>query len=398
LSANPVVAWRAWPIIFKQKVLLDYLVLPAGRSLSQIDPHGTLVMGVTAFTGTATAWQPLQNSLTAASAAFVAQENQELRLQALQPYYAQLPAGRIALLPLNTAGPGANFAAATGLRDKWNALTEAQLVDTNSFNPTRYPLAFYLGGENYVKTVATAGDGKAAVTRYLAEGGTLVILASGPFPFYYGYGPSDQPGPADPLLPALGMPFLTFEQAPPGIYLRRYTNQTILHSVPDQFPFPPGDPRLRAVVGSAVNPANRYEPLLNALDPKGTNYGDPAVFLAFRTGPAKGGKVLYVWTTLLSGPQGTDIMADLVTWIVDATLRPPATAINSVLVSNANYFALHIAAVSNLDYLIEARDSLSTGTWLSLADLGSAPTNRSLWYTNSISATSSRFYRVGVGP
>src|SRR2546422_5946523 len=42
---------------------------------------------------------------------------------------------------------------------------------------------------------------RSAVTRYLAGGGTLVVLASGPFPFYYGYGPNDQPGPADPLLP-----------------------------------------------------------------------------------------------------------------------------------------------------------------------------------------------------
>src|SRR5581483_52242 len=34
------------------------------------------------------------------------------------------------------------------------------------FNATRYPLAFYLGSENYVKTVVTSGDGKAAITKY----------------------------------------------------------------------------------------------------------------------------------------------------------------------------------------------------------------------------------------
>ena len=398
LSGNPVLAWRGWPIIFKQKVLLDYLVIPAGRGLSQVNPNGTLVMGITAFTGAASDWQVFQDRLTAASAVFVQQETQQLRLLALHSYYAQLPSGRMALLPLNTAGPGANFAAATGLPSKWDALTEQQFVDTNSFNAARYPLAFYLGGENYVKTVATAGDGKTAITRYLAGGGTLVILASGPFPFYYGYGPADQPGPADPFLPTLGMPIQGFEQAPPGIFMRRYTNQTILHSVPDQFAFPPGDPRLRAVPGSAVNPANRYEPLLNSVDPQGTNYGDPAVFLAFHTGPANGGKILYVWTTLLSGPQGTDIMADLVTWVIDATLRPPPPQISSVFVPSANYLALHIDAISNLDYLIEARNSLNTGQWTSLADLSSAPTNRSLWHTNSVTGTSSRFYRISVGP
>lgn len=398
LSGNPVLAWQAWPIIFKQKVLLDYAVLPAGRSVNQVNPNATWLMGVTAFTGTPSAWQAFQTNLAAASATFVQQEHQALRLLALQPYYAQLPAGRIALLPLNTAGPGANFAAATGLDQKWDALTELQLVDTNQFNPVRYPLAFYLGGENYVKTVLTAGDGKTAMMRYLAGGGTLVILASGPFPFYYGYGPSDQVGPADPLLPALGMPFLTFEQAPPGIYMRRYTNQAILQSVPDQFAFPPGDPRLRAINGAGVSSVNRYEPLLNAVDTRGTNYGDPAAFLAFHTGPAKGGKILYVWTTLLSGPQGTGIMADLVTWILDAALRPPAPMIHSIFVPSANYLALQLDASSNLDYLIETRNSFSAGDWSFMADLSSAPVNRSLWLTNLINGTTSRFYRVSVGP
>jgi hypothetical protein len=398
VSGNPVLAWRGWPVIFNQKVLLDYALLPAGRLLSQVNPNGSVVMGLTAFTGTSGDWQPFQRALLSASATFMQEQNQELRLQALQQSYAQLPAGKIALLPLDTPGPAANFAAATGLRDKWDALTEAQLIDTNRFNANRYPLAFYLGGENYVKTVVSAGDGKTAVTRYLAGGGTLVILASGPFPFYYGYGPADQPGPADPLLPALGMPIQGFEQAPAGIFMRRYTNQTILHSVPDQFDFPPGDQRLRAVIRSGVNPANRYMPLLSAMDAQGNSYGDPAVFLAFHTGAANGGKVLYVWTTLLSGPQGQDIMADVVSWILDATLRPPPAQIDPVLVPTPGLFALHINASSNLDYSVQARGSLNAGAWTVIADLQSAPTNRSVWYTNSISGLTNRFYRVAVGP
>ena len=125
---------------------------------------------------------------------------------ALRPRFAQLPAGKIALLPLNTSGAAANFAAFTGLNLKWQAITEPQLVDPAFFTAARFPLAFYLGSENYVKTVVTSGDAKAAVTRYLAGGGTLVVLATGPFPFYYGYGPDDQPGPADPLLPSFGFP------------------------------------------------------------------------------------------------------------------------------------------------------------------------------------------------
>lgn len=355
-------------------------------------------MGATAFNGTPVDWRPFQAALTNASAGFVQQEKQTLALEALRKSYAPLPPGRIALLPLATGGPGANFAAFTGLRDKWDVLTEAQLVDPTVFNATRYPVAFYLGGETYVKTVKTDGDGKAAITRYLAQGGTLVVLATGPFPFYYGYGPSDQPGPADPLLPELGMPFKSFEQAPPGIFMQRYTNQTILHSVPDQFAFPPGDPRLRAIDGSNVNRANRYQPLLKAIDSKGTDYGDPAVFLAFRTGPAKGGKILYVWSTLLAGPQGQAIMSDVVTWILNAALRPPNPKIRPLVLPNSNHAALHFNAASNLDYTVQVRNGLSVGGWFQTADLSSYPTNRSVWYTNYVGDLTSRFYRLGIGP
>ena len=398
LSGNPALFWRAWPIIFHRVVLADYALLPAGRALAQVNPNGTLVMGATAFTGSLAAWQTTQTNLAAASASFVEQENQDLALLALQPSYASLPDGKIALLPMNTAGAAANFAAATGLRKKWVALTETQFVDTNTFNAVRYPLAFYLGNENYVKTVSTTGDGKAAITNYLAGGGTLVILASGPWPFYYGYGPNDQSGPADPLLPTFGLSFQGFEQAPPGIFMLRYTNQTILHSISNQFPFPPGDPRLRAIAGSSVSTANRYVPFIKAVDPQGNYYGDAAFFIAFGTGSAKGGRIVYVWTTLLSGPQGQQIMADIVTWILDARLRPPRPQLHSLRVPDASHFAFSFDAASNLDYLVQYRNTLSAGGWLTLQDLSSAPTNRALSFTNATTSSASRFYRLAVAP
>jgi hypothetical protein len=336
--------------------------------------------------------------LTNASAAFIEQETQDMALLSLQASYAQLPAGRIALLPMNTAGAAANFAAATGLNKKWEAITEQQLVDTNIFNAARYPLAFYLGNENYVKTVTTNGDGKTAITRYLAGGGTIVILASGPFPFYYGYGPVDQPGPADQLLPALGLPIQGFEQAPPGIYMQRNTNQTILQSVPVNFPFPPGDQRLRAVNGGSVDPVNRYVPLIRAQDSGGTSYGDAAAFIAFRTGPARDGKIVYVWSTLLAGPQGQSIMADLVSWILDATLRPPQPRFNSIQLPDNVHAVFNFDATSNLDYVLQYRSSLTVGAWALLNDLLSVPTNRSIWATNNIEGINTRFYRLLVGP
>src|SRR6185369_3001050 len=131
-----------------------------GRTLAQVNPNGTLVMGATAFTGTLNDWQPVQTVLSNASAGFVDQETQLLALQALQTNYAQLPSGKIALLPLNTAGAAANFAAFTGLDKKWDVLSEQLFVNTNWFNAARYPVAFFLGGENYLKTVNFTGDGK----------------------------------------------------------------------------------------------------------------------------------------------------------------------------------------------------------------------------------------------
>ena len=397
LSGNPVLAWRAWPMIFQQKVLHDYAVVPVGRSLAQVQPGGTALMAVTAFTGAQSDWLPFQTNLLVASAAFVKQQLQDQAVLALQPGYASLPDGKIALLPLSTAGAAANFAAQTGLRKKWIVLTEAQYVDTNYFNAARFPVAFYLGSENYVKTVNTVGDGKAAITNYLTGGGTLVVLATGPFPFYYGYGPADASGPSDPLLPNFGLQFKSFETAPPGIYMLRYTNQGILHSVSNQFAFPPGDQRLRAINRSLLSPLNRYAPFIKAVDTLNNDYGDAAMFIVFNAGSGKNGRIVYVWTTLLSGPDGPSIMADIVTWILDAVLRPPRPQLNVLPRPDTTRFVFGFNAASNLDYVAQYRADLSAGSWALLQDLSPAITNRSVAVTNTISGAS-RYYRVGVGP
>jgi len=329
---------------------------------------------------------------------FVAAETERLAVLALQASFASLPTGKIAVLPLNQSGPMGNFAAATGLDQKWDLLSEQQFVSPTQFNAARYPLAFYLGSENYVKTVNTNGDGQLAVTRYLTNGGTLVVFATGPFPFYYGYGPNDQPGPADPLLPTYGLSIIGFETPPPGMYMQRFTNQAILRSVPSTFAFPPGDSRLRAIDPTAVSATHRYQPLVRARLVSGATYGDAAMFIAFGTGAAKGGKILYVWTSLLTGPQGTAILLDTVPWIVNATLRPPPPLFTSATLPDPTRAVFQFNAWSNLDYLMQVRTSLTAGSWTKLQDLLSAPTNRSVRFTNFTSGASSRFFRLGVGP
>ena len=94
--------WRGWPIIFNQMVLQDYAVLPPGRSLSQINPNGTLVMAATGFNGDTNAWLAEQAALTNASAAFVSQELQTIAVAGAgaASFSLLLLTGKIALLLL----------------------------------------------------------------------------------------------------------------------------------------------------------------------------------------------------------------------------------------------------------------------------------------------------------
>jgi hypothetical protein len=397
LSGKPALAWRGWPPIFQRVVLMDYALVPAGRLLREVDPQGTLLMAVTLFQGDQNAWAPVQTALAAAGADFLQAEMQRQAMLSLKASFAQLPADKLALLPRPASGAAAAFCAMTGLEDKWVALSETQLVDPAWFTAGRQRLAFYLSGERYVKTVAADGDGKAAVTRFLAGGGTLVLLASEPFPFFYGDGPGGKSGPADPLLPTLGLPIeIAFETAPPDLSVQVCPGQTILKSVPSAFPFPPGDPRLRPINRSRVDAAHRYVPLLRVTNAQGFSYGEAAAFIEFRAGPAKGGKILYVWSTLLSGPQGQAIMGDVVSWILDGTLRPPR--FDSIRALDSAHLVLTLMAMANLRYTLEYRDTLTAGAWSLLRDFPAALTNRTLAYTNLVSGLRSRFYRLAVRP
>lgn len=85
-------------------------------------------------------------------------------------------------------------------------------------------------------------------------------------------------------------------------------------------------------------------------------------------------------------------------WIVNATLRPPRPSFGAFQWPNKTHVAFNFNAQSNLDYVVQSRSSLSAGNWSKLLDFSSAPTNRSLWFTNSISGTSAGYFRLTVGP
>lgn len=397
LSGKPFLAWRGWPPIFTRVILGDYAVVPEGRTVRQVQPRGTLVTAATAYRGDSAGWGSFEAVLVAAGAEFAAAEAQRRALIEVRARLAALPAGKIAVLPRPSGGAGAAFGAMSGLRDKWVQLTEAQLVDTNFFNPVRFPLALYLSGEDYVKTVNTTGDGKTAVARYLARRGTLVLLSSGPFPFFYGYGPGDQAGPADVLLPTLGLPIENaFESLPTALTMVPHTSQTILTSLPAPFAFPPGDPRLRSINRARLNPADRYVPLIRVVDSQGRDYGDAAGYLELKSGVAKGGRILYVWSSLTAGPQGQAVMSDTLTWILSGTLRVPE--VSAIRVPSPGRVALGFDALPNLLYGVESRDSVVQGAWSLLASIAGGPTVRSLWWTNTVGSRPARFYRLSAQP
>jgi hypothetical protein len=170
-------------------------------------------------------------------------------------------------------------------------------------------------------------------------------LASEPYPLFYG----DQAGvelkQPTPLLAELGLPLTIEENSPEKARIEVVRGQTILKSVPFRFAFPPGEPQARAgrisqenaTFGMAVNDrdgvalragqpsqydsADHYLSLLTVVDGRGENRGDVAFYVELGAGPGHGGKVLYLWSTLLSSPQGDAVMGDTVSWVLHKSIR-----------------------------------------------------------------------------
>ncbi|HEX2998841.1 MAG TPA: hypothetical protein VHR86_01185, partial [Armatimonadota bacterium] len=135
-------------------------------------------------------------------------------------------------------------------------------------------------------------------------------------------GPGDKKGGADSLLPALGLPIYNAMEKPDSpLRLRRAVRQDILHSVPETVSFQQGDPRLRSINRAQLNPAHRYTPLISATDVQGKSYGDAACYIEFGAGPVKGGKLLYMWSSLTAGPVGSDILGDVIPWAVEQNVQ-----------------------------------------------------------------------------
>ncbi len=177
----------------------------------------------------------------------------------------------------------------------WEQVARGELVRG------RYEMALYCGGEHYSRTVSREGDVDDALVRYLGGGGTLVAAPSLPWPFYY-----DQDETIVNNSARFGLTMrMGFENPPEGEELRFVQIDRRLKHVPAEFEFPAGgDLRWRAFVNGGQDV---YVPLVQLRDKGGESLGD-AVAYAELSG---GGRVVYVWFTMLNGPYAEGLLYDV---------------------------------------------------------------------------------------
>lgn len=179
------------------------------------------------------------------------------------------------------------------------------VVDPDVLDPSKVPVLVYAGYESYRRTVRSLGDVDGAIVRYLSDGGLLLALAAGPFPFFY-----DETHEAVHAAGMFGFPIhgggapgggtiRGWESPPEGVRLRFEIDSKYLGGLPARIPFPEdGDLRWRPCSGSGLPPTDTYLPLVRLRDSRGREYGDAAAYIEHRASEPRGGKCIYAWMRL----------------------------------------------------------------------------------------------------
>ncbi|MBN2451876.1 MAG: carbohydrate-binding family 9-like protein, partial [Lentisphaeria bacterium] len=346
LAEAPVV-WRGWPPCFGWRVSLA-AVGDGAAPVRTLRVEGADLLAVTASGGAARGEAAVAERLDALRRAAEAEAKAVASVAALQPLFEKW-SGRIALLPFPPrvnpySSPLVRILARADLLRHVAMLTPDQLVDAGVFDASRFVLAVYGGGEVYWQTVSRAGDGDEALHRFLVRGGTLLVLPTGPFPFYYDQdekpvvrasyfglpmGGSGVRGAGDTLDVPGKTAIAGWEIPPEGADLtfRLHPGQKLLDGFPDALPFPDpetADPRWRP-----LNPYARgsrsYAGVLGLYDREGTHYGD-AVAVVQPAGMA--GRVVSVWSSLLEVPAvSAGLMGALLRFALGTAVEPPAAAL-----------------------------------------------------------------------
>jgi hypothetical protein len=176
----------------------------------------------------------------------------------------------------------------------------------------RYPLVYFCGSEQYVRTVNQEGDVIDSLKEYLGGGGIMLVVPQGPWPFYY-----DETGQTNIASAELGLPIRgVFESPPAGTELQFLVNQGALPHLPAVVKFPAsGDLRFRRI--SDIGPAegDNYVPLFQAVDTDGNSYGDGGAYIEHNASEPKGARVLYVWFRIPDVVDPDDLFHDLLAFL-----------------------------------------------------------------------------------
>ncbi|MAF10942.1 hypothetical protein CMK11_10885 [Candidatus Poribacteria bacterium] len=248
---------------------------------SEIEPSyedGDAYIRLTAEYTTRFAEAPRSDPATAAT-------GESQHVEALRERYAGT---RIAVLP------GYESSVVFWLADAGLAISEVtseDIVDPGRFNVAAYPIAVYASHETYRRTVNSDGDVDEALRRYLASGGLLVCVSSGPFPFY-----SDGEGAVNSAA-SLGLPVTQgWERPPTDAGLRFDMDTDVLTGVDASGPFPSaGDLRWRPASQELTDADDVYVPLARLVGRDGQTFGDGIAYVEHRASEPIGGKTLYVW-------------------------------------------------------------------------------------------------------
>jgi len=205
---------------------------------------------------------------------------------------------KIAVIPPMEAGNYVvQFLKKEGLDQMTKVLTPQEFVNADVFNSKNFQLAIYAGYEKYLQTVKDPSDGDSALVNFVAKGGTLLLLGSGPTPLY-----TNEKNKAADSAGLIGIQIIKgkddkygtamgFEKPQDGAKLSFVTQKDlkpVQNGVPDKFAFPSqGDLRFRPAANRTSSKA--YIPLISVTDDKGTWLGDAA---AYNSG------VVYAWMRL----------------------------------------------------------------------------------------------------
>jgi hypothetical protein len=321
----PVSVWHSWPENFHQRLVMAHFSFAPTQVPVRVEAGANLVFAVTLgknITPTQLSWY--NNGLAAAKTQAAIDEH----YAALSGLVAsRIGDRRIAIIPpiarMDFFSPELTFYRLGGISAQLDVLTEQQLVDPNVFNAAIYPVALYMGIEDYIRTVTTDGDGEQAIQRYLSQGGVLVFAAStgGPWPMYY---PIDKgvKGTGNPLLPRLGIPMYGPWESPPGpLTVDFSSNQDVITGLPASFPFPTsGNPMLRLADLTRVGSDVSITPILTI-----DGLGSPAFLAKFASGPMKGGQVLYIWSTFLEQDYAHTLYDGVIRFIANQYTAAPAS-------------------------------------------------------------------------